>query len=167
MVLPEQHNERLRVPQPVLKRRLPSGRGAMEQPNVIGDGDAALTPIFWVAVVLTGVASGLLGDLMMVVLFSVQHLAFGYGSGAFDTGVEHVADIRRIVSLLIAGAFGGVSWYLLRRYTKGEKSEIDEALWNGSGRLSFRRSLGTSVISEVVVGMGASLGPKVDGWRVG
>jgi hypothetical protein len=31
---------------------------------------------------------------------------------------------------------------------KSESSEIDEALWNGDGRLSFRRSLGTSVISE-------------------
>jgi hypothetical protein len=42
--------------------------------------------------------------------------------------------------------------------TKGEHSEIDEAIWHGDGRLSLRRCLGTSVISEVVIGMGASLG---------
>jgi chloride channel protein, CIC family len=60
--------------------------------------------------------------------------------------------------LLIAGVFGGVAVYLLRRYTRGEHSELDESIWNGDGRLSFRRSLGTSVISEVVIGMGASMG---------
>ena len=54
---------------------------------------------------------------------------------------------------------------------KSESSEIDEAIWNGDGRLSFRRSLGTSVISEVVIGMGASIGreaaPKLLGGASG
>lgn len=40
-------SERLRIPQPLIKRRLPSGRGATEQPNVTSDGDTALTPVFW------------------------------------------------------------------------------------------------------------------------
>ncbi len=60
---------------------------------------------------------------------------------------------------------------LLRRYTRGELSEIDEAVWNCDGRLSFRRCLGTSVISEVVIGMGASIGreaaPKLLGGASG
>ena len=67
--------------------------------------------------------------------------------------------------------FGGVAWFLLRRYTRGEPSEIDEAVWDGDGRLSFRRCLGTSVISEVVIGMGASIGreaaPKLLGGASG
>ena len=44
-------------------------------------------------------------------------------------------------------------------------------MWNGDGRLSFRRCLGTSVISEVVIGMGASIGreaaPKLLGGASG
>jgi hypothetical protein len=60
---------------------------------------------------------------------------------------------------------------LLRRYTTGEKSEVDDVLWNGDGVLSPRRSLGTSVISEIVIGMGASLGkeaaPKLMGGVAG
>ena len=151
-------SERLRNPQPLLRQRLPSGRGATEQPNITSDGEAVLTPVFWVMVAATGVATGLLGDLMMVILFGMQHLAFGYHTGSLQSGVEHASAARRVGSLLIAGAFGGVAWFLLRRYTKGEHSEIDESLWNGDGRLSFRRSLGTSVISEVVIGMGASIG---------
>jgi len=40
-------SERLREPQPLVRRRIASGRGATEQPNAKGDGDAALTPRFW------------------------------------------------------------------------------------------------------------------------
>lgn len=68
----------MRVPPPLIGWRLPSGRGATEHPNASGDGDAPLTPVFWLLVVLTGAAAGLLGDLMMLVLFNVEHLAFGY-----------------------------------------------------------------------------------------
>jgi H+/Cl- antiporter ClcA len=160
-------NERQRSPRPLVRRRLASGRGATEQPNMTSDGQAALTPVFWLMIAATGVACGLFGDLMMAILFRVQHLAFGYHAGTFEAGVDHAAVTRRIISLLVAGAFGGVAWFLLRRYTKGERSEIDDAIWNGDGRLSFRRCLGTSVISEVVIGMGASIGreaaPKLMG----
>src|SRR5487761_229125 len=168
---PAKVSERARRPQPLLKQRMPSGRGAMEQPNITSHGAGVLTIRFWVLVVLTGVAAGLLGALMMGILFNVQYAAFGYNSGTFQHGVEHASAARRVASLLIAGAFGGVAGVLLRRYTKGEPSEIDEALWNGDGRLSFRRCLATSVISEVVIGMGASIGreaaPKLLGGASG
>jgi chloride channel protein, CIC family len=164
-------SERLRRPQPLLKYRLPSGRGAMEQPNITSGGAGVLTPRFWAVLVLTGVAAGLLGALMMAILFNVEYAAFGYHSGSLQHGVEQAPAARRVASLLIAGAFGGIAWFLLRRYTSGQPSEIDESLWNGDGRLSFRRSLGTSVISEVVIGMGASIGreaaPKLLGGASG
>ena len=164
-------SERVRRPQPLLKQRLPSGRGAMEQPNITSGGAGVLTPRFWVMVVLTGIAAGLLGALMMLILFNVQYAAFGYHAGSLQHGVAQASVARRVASLLIAGVFGGVAWFLLRRYTRGEPSEIDEAVWNGDGRLSFRRCLGTSVISEVVIGMGASIGreaaPKLLGGASG
>jgi H+/Cl- antiporter ClcA len=160
-------NGRVRVPPPLIRQRLPSGRGATEQPNATSDTDAALTPVFWAMVVLTGIAAGLFGDLMMLILFTVQHLAFGYHSGSFEAAVERSSDLRRLVVLLVGGAVGGVAWFLLRRYTSGEKSEIDDVVWGEGARLSFRRSLGTSVISELVIGMGASIGrenaPKLMG----
>ena len=148
----------MRVPPPLIIRRLPSGRGATEQPNATGDGDAALTPVFWGMVVLTGVAAGLFGDLMMLLLFTVQHLAFGYHAGPLETAVARASDTRRLIVLLMAGVFGGVAWFGLRRYTQGERTDIDDVVWDGGMTLSFRRSLGTSVISEVVIGMGASIG---------
>ncbi len=159
-------SERLRMPQPLIRTRLPSGRGATEQPNVTSDGDTALTPMFWMVLVATGIAAGLFGDLLMFVLFSVEHLAFGFNAGPLQDGVRHASDLRRLIILPLGGLIGGVAWYLLRRYTDG-KSEIDDSIWNGDGKLSFRRSFGTSLISEFVIGMGASLGreaaPKLMG----
>lgn len=164
-------SERIRDPQPVIRRRLPSGRGATEQPNVTGDGETRLTTRFWLAVIATGVATGLFGAFLMLVLFNVQYLAFAYHSGSYQAAVEHAHAVRRVLSLVVAGAIAGPAWYVLRRLTKGEKSEVDEVLWNGDGKLSFRRSLGTSLISELAIGMGASIGreaaPKLMGGASG
>ena len=64
----DRESERLRVPQPMIKKRIASGRGAMEQPNVTHDGDAALSPRFWIAIVIVGIITGLFGDLLMWLL---------------------------------------------------------------------------------------------------
>jgi H+/Cl- antiporter ClcA len=143
----------------------------MEQPNVTHDGDARLTPRFWLAVILTGVAAGLFGDLLMWILSLAEHLAFNDHAGGFQRAVTAASGERRVVALVLAGVIGAVSWYLIRRYLKGEHAEIDDAIWSGDGDLSPRRSLLTSIVSEVVVGMGASLGreaaPKLMGGASG
>jgi H+/Cl- antiporter ClcA len=160
-------SERLRIPPPLIKRRIASGRGAMEQPNVTHDGDTRLSPQFWLAVVLTGIAAGLFGDLLMWVLAVAERVAFHYHSGNYQHAVAAASGERRVASLLIASAIGATSWFLIRRFLQREKSDIDESLWAGDGELSLRRSLLTSLTSEVVIGMGASLGreaaPKLMG----
>jgi len=162
---------RRRGPRPLLPYRLPSGRGATEQPNAVGDELAPLTPRFWTALLVTGIATGLLGALLMLLLFSMQHLTYGYHLGDFESAVMRATPRWRVEALLLAGAIGGMAWYVLRRATKEEHSELDDALWRGDARVSFRRSLGSSVISEIVVGMGASLGrenaPKLMGGASG
>lgn len=161
--------DRQRVPAPLIKKRLPSGVAAMLQPNVTSDGDARLSPRFWIAVVVTGTAAGVLGVALMIVLYSVQHLAFGTpldGEGTLAS-IEAASGWHRVLPLLIGGVIAGPSWLLLRKLTQGKKSEVDDILWTGEGRLSVRRSAGTSVLSEVVIGLGASLGreaaPKLMG----
>lgn len=162
---------RERRPRPVLGYRLPSGRGATEQPNAAGDSATPLTATFWALVVVTGVAVGLFGAGMMALLHAVQHLAFGYHSGGFEGGVLHASAVRRLLALAIAGTFAGSAWFWLRRVTQHESSDLDDELWTGTARLSLRRSLGTGTLSEVVVGAGASLGreaaPKLIGGAVG
>jgi CIC family chloride channel protein len=150
----------------LIPRRIASGRGATEQPNACGDGEAALTPRFWAAVVLTGIGAGLFGVAMMALLTTVEHIGFGYDTGSFQSGVEQASGARRTVALLVGGVVGGVGWYLLRRFTAGQRADADEAAWFGT-ELSWPRSLGTSVLSEIVIGLGASLGreaaPKLMG----
>jgi H+/Cl- antiporter ClcA len=143
----------------VLPYRVRSGRGATEQPNAVSD-EAELSPQFWCLVVVTGVVAGLAGILMMVILHGVQHAAFGYHRGGFEAGVRHAAGMRRILALAIGGAVTGVGWYLVRRFMRHERSDLDDALWAGDSQLSFRRSFLTSVLSEVAVGAGASLGQE-------
>jgi CIC family chloride channel protein len=150
--------ERVRTPAPLIRRRLPSARGATEQPNATGDGDAPLTGVFWLMVAATGVAAGLLGVAMMLVLHAVERVAFGVTSGSFVAGVQQASPVRRLVVLVVAGLVTGVGWYLLRVLTPGESTHVDDEVWTGKALLSFRRSLGTSVLSEIVVGAGASLG---------
>jgi chloride channel protein, CIC family len=143
----------------------------MEQPNVTNDGETALTPKFWLAVVLTGVAAGLFGDLLMWLLAIVERLAFNDHTGSYQHAVAASSEARRLTSLLVASAIGALSWYLIRRYLKNEKAEIDEAVWTSDGELSPRRSFLTSIVSEIVIGMGASLGreaaPKLMGGASG
>ena len=143
----------------------------MEQPNVTGDGEAALSTRFWLALVVTGAVAGLLGAALMALLFQVQYAAFSYHGGEFGAAVQAATASRRVLSLLVAGVFGGIAWYLLRRSTPGKSAEIDDVLWSRSGELSVRRSVGTSVISEAVIGLGVSLGreaaPKLLGGLFG
>lgn len=139
----------------------------MEQPNATGDGDAALSPRFWLMVVLTGVATGLFGDLLMWILFGVQHLAFDYHSGEMQAAVKLASDERRVIVLAVAGVFGAIAWNLISRYMKDGTTEIDDSIWNGQGDLGPRHSFATSIVSEIVIGMGASIGreaaPKLMG----
>jgi CIC family chloride channel protein len=142
----------------------------MEQPNVTHD-VVPLNGPFWVALTLTGIATGLMGAGLMAVLFTTEHLAFGYHSGSFLAGVAHASAARRVLVLALAGLVGSSAWLVLRRLTPGQHAEIDHALWRGDAQLSLPRSLGTSLISELVVGMGASIGreaaPKLMGGVAG
>lgn len=160
-------HQRRREPSPLIPRRLPSGRGAIEQPNAGHDGDARLTPEFWVLVALTGVLTGLFGILMIEILHGVARLAFGPGPGSFQSHVVAASGSRRVAALAIGGAVVGPAWYLLRRLTAGETTDLDDSLWTGHGHLSARRSFVSSVLSEVAVGSGASIGreaaPKLMG----
>jgi H+/Cl- antiporter ClcA len=139
----------------------------MEQPNATGDGDLALDGQFWLLLVVTGVATGLVGALLMFVLNAVIHLAFGGSITTFLAAVERTSWQRRIVVLAVGGLVTGVGWYLLRRFTAGRPSDLDDAVWTGTGELSFRRSSVSSLLSVVAVGAGASLGreaaPKLMG----
>jgi chloride channel protein, CIC family len=65
---------------------------------------------------------------------------------------------RHILALLGAGTLTGLAQILLVRLTSGNGIEITSAIWFTAGRLPALRTLGSAVLSVVIVGMGASLG---------
>jgi chloride channel protein, CIC family len=112
---------------------------------------------FWLAVVITGAGTGLGTTALMVLLYAVQHSLWpGAGLDLLDAAVR--ADWRRHLAVLVgAGLLTGVGHFLLGRLS-GTGIDVTSAIWLHAGRLPGLRTLGSAVLSIVVVGMGASLG---------
>ncbi len=159
--------ERARKPSPVIKSRLPHGRGATEQPNATGIHDARLTPKFWLILTLTSIVAGTLGSLLMKLLFFIMYLAYGYKGGNLNSYLKLTSPAHRIIALLIAGAIGGPGFYLIRKKLKGGMTDTDDLIWRKRGQLSTTKSTASSILQEIVIGLGASIGreaaPKLMG----
>lgn len=113
---------------------------------------------FWLAIVLTGVGAGVSAALLMTVLQTVQHLVWVDPGADLLDAAAHTAPWRHIAILLGAGLLTGAGQILLVRLTSANSIDITAAIWFSAGRLPVLRTLGSAVLSVVVVGMGASLG---------
>ena len=111
---------------------------------------------FWAAVMLTGAGAGVGAVVLTALLEQVQHFMWP-GSYLIDAAV-HADAWRHVVVLLSAGAVTGVGQVILRHLTSGNGIDITEAISEFAGRLPALRTLGSAVLSILVVGMGASLG---------
>ncbi len=146
------------------------GRG---QPNVPlgGRGLLTLSPRFWVLLVLTGIAAGLGGVLLTLVLHGVQHLGFGYLEGSFLQGVQEASALHRVVVVTLGGAVVALAAWLLPRLFPRETSGVAEVLWLEDRRMGLGRTIASGLVQEVTVALGSSLGreaaPKEIGAAVG
>ena len=66
--------------------------------------------------------------------------------------------MRHVALLLAAGLVTAAGQWLLTRLTSGNGIDITAAIWFEAGRLPALRTIGSAVLSIVIVGMGASLG---------
>ncbi|GLZ54080.1 chloride channel protein [Actinomycetospora sp. NBRC 106378] len=135
----------------------------MQQPNAPEGhrGLITLGPRFWVVVLLTGVGAGFAGGALTLLLYLVQHTAFGYTEESFLQGVEQAPWWRRLGVLALAGLVAGLGWWLLRGPVSrrlGRSSGVSESVWSERGRMGFIRTALDAVLQIVIVGMGASLG---------
>jgi CIC family chloride channel protein len=113
---------------------------------------------FWLAIVLTGLGTGAGAAALTLILQSVQHFMWpGAGATLLDAASQS-PPWRHILVLLGAGFVTGAGQLLLVRLTSGNSIDITAAIWFSAGRLPAWRTLGSAVLSVVVVGMGASLG---------
>jgi chloride channel protein, CIC family len=112
--------------------------------------------VFWMAVALTGIGTGVAAAILTRLLFAVQHACWP-GPRLLD-GAQQADAMHHLIILLAAGAATGAGQMLVGRLAAGNSIDITEAISNFAGRLPALRTLATATLSVVVVGMGASLG---------
>ena len=113
---------------------------------------------FWLAVLLTGTGTGLAAAALTGLLELVQHLVWGGGGQDLLQAASHAAPWWHLAALLGAGLLTGAGQLLLTRLSSANGIDITAAIWFHAGRLPPLRTLGSAVLSVVIVGMGAALG---------
>jgi H+/Cl- antiporter ClcA len=111
---------------------------------------------FWLAILLTGLGAGLGAGVLTLLLQRIQHFVWP-GPNILDAAAQSPYP-RHLLVLLGAGLLTGAGQFCLRRLTSANGIEITEAISRYAGRLPAVRTLGSALLSIIVVGMGASLG---------
>jgi len=123
----------------------------------------------WLILVLvtlvTGVASGLGGMALALLLRLVQHIAYGHGvhtivgRASFLQEVTAASDLRRFLALCSSGAVAAIGWWLLYRFGSPLVS-VGHAVQKGE-RMPFWATLTHAILQIVTVGLGSPLGREV------
>ena len=114
--------------------------------------------VFWLAVLLTGVGAGVAAAVLTQLLELVQHTVWGGPGTDLLSAAEQTSTWRHILVLLGAGLVTGVGQIVLKRLSSGNGIDITAAIWFHAGRLPTLRTLGSALLSVLIVGMGVSLG---------
>ena len=113
---------------------------------------------FWLAVLLTGIGTGIAAAALTRLLEMVQHVMWnGPGTNLLEAA-EHASAWRHILVLLGAGLVTGAGQIILKHLSSGNGIDTTAAIWFHAGRMPALRTLGSAVLSVVIVGMGVSLG---------
>jgi H+/Cl- antiporter ClcA len=114
---------------------------------------------FWIAVAFTGLCAGLGAALLTLLFNATQELAWGAAEpSALFEAARQASPQRHVALLLAAGLMTSFSQWALTRLTSGNSVDVTAAIWFRAGRMPVWRTLGTAVLSIVIVGMGAPLG---------
>jgi len=115
---------------------------------------------FWLAVLLTGVATGGGAVALARLLEFVQRTAWGGSGTDILEAASHAGAVRRVLVLMAAGVVTVVGQLLLKQLTSGNSIDTTAAIWFYAGRVPALRTLGSAVLSIFAVGMGTSLGKE-------
>ena len=107
--------------------------------------------MFWLAVVLTGVGAGCAAAGLTLLLGLVQLLAWPGTGTLLDAGAR-AGVWRHILLVLGAGVATGAGQILLVRLSSGNAIDITAAIWFSAGRLPVVSTLGSAVLSVIIVG---------------
>lgn len=124
------------------------------------------------ATLLTGIAAGIGGMLLALLLHAIQHFAFGYSPNAiisdesFLQGVSAAQASRRVWVLVACGLIAGTGWYLLYRFGKPLVS-IANAVKSPGKTMPFWSTLIHALLQIITVALGSPLGREVAPREVG
>lgn len=143
-------------------------------PAVPGLAQRSSGVIFTVVIVVTGVAAGLGGALLITLLHFVQHIAFGYDLGPvphpenFLEGVTAASRPRRVAALTACGLVAGIGWWSVFRFAKplvSIKAAVGE---DAPGpRMPFLATTAHALLQIITVALGSPLGREVAPREIG
>jgi H+/Cl- antiporter ClcA len=113
---------------------------------------------FWLAVLLTGISTGIAAAALTRLLELVQRTVWGGSGTDLLQSAQQAGAWRHILALLGAGVVTGAGQFVLRRLSSGNGIDTTAAIWFHAGRMPAWRTLGSAVLSVIIVGLGASLG---------
>ena len=113
---------------------------------------------FWLAVLLTGIGTGAAAVALTRLLEMVQQLVWGGSGTNLLNAARRAGAWHHVVVLLGAGLITGAGQIILKRLSSGNGIDTTAAIWFHGGRMPALRTLGSALLSVVIVGMGASLG---------
>ncbi len=125
------------------------------QPNV---SELQISGRFWMFLVVTGVAAGVAGGLLMKLLRLSQHLSYRYQAGDFEEAIGQVSSGRHVAVMVLAGLVAGAVLYGTKRMGVRTGADLSVAVWTKSGQMRTVSTLISAVLSIVTVGMGVALG---------
>ena len=106
----------------------------------------------------TGAVAGVGAAALTKLLEAVQRFVWGGTGRDLLAAAVHATPANHVLALLAAGAVTGVGQILLRRLSSGNGIDTTAAIWFYAGRLPLLRTLGSALLSVIIVGMGVSLG---------
>ncbi len=115
-------------------------------------------PRFWLALIGTGAVAGIGAGVLTRLLETVQKLVWGGNGTDLLAAAERATLTHHVLALLAAGAVTGVGQVILGHLSSGNGIDTTAAIWFHAGRLPALRTLGSAVLSVIIVGMGVSLG---------
>jgi len=113
---------------------------------------------FWLAILLTGIATGIGAVLLTKLLEVVQHLAWRGSATNILEAAQQASPWRHVFVLLGAALVTGLGQILLKQLSSGNGIDTTAAIWFHAGRMPALRTLGSAVLSVLIVGLGVSLG---------
>lgn len=113
-----------------------------------------------IAVVLAGVAAGLVGIAMALLLEGFETLFYGVGEGSLPERVEAAPLLRRVLAPAAGGVLAGALWWWQR--ATGGVIGVERVVADPSGdsarRMGLLRPFGDAVLQVLTVGSGNSVG---------